>query len=599
LPEFNNPQQEPGMERRLLLVFALTFLVIILFQPLLKKYLPQAAVPSSEVPVATQPSAQPAASPVQSSSVPATGASKQAEVEAETVVENDLYRVTFTNRGGLVKSWVLKTYFDEHGKPLELVSNAAPTYGYPMSLWTYDEAQRNKLNSALYVPSFTQYVGLGEERAKITTASSKAELAQQTLKAPTEIAFEYSDADVSVRKTFSFDHTYVVHLETSVVSKGSQISALPMWPAGFGDQSSLSSYAASRIEHQYNDKTERLDIKKISGGATFPGPFNWAGVVDQYFAAVFLPDDMQNAAMVTLRHQIDVPKDPRNPKPGETIKADVLGVGVGNLHGPSVERLYVGPKSLGVLESVSVPTLTGAPPDLRGLINFGFFGVIARPLFLWLKWTYGWIHNWGWAIAIQTLIINLALLPLRISSMKSALKMQKVAPQIKAIQEKYKKYSMRDPRKQEMNQEVSALYKAEGVNPVGGCLPMVIQMPFLFAYYSMLGAALDLRQAPWLWIRDLSSPDPWHLLPIGIIITMLLTQRMTPQPGMDPSQQKMMTLMMPLMLGVISWNLAAGLCLYWSEGNLIALAQQSVMNRTSLGREMREIALKRARKKEK
>ena len=143
--------------------------------------------------------------------------------------------------------------------------------------------------------------------------------------------------------------------------------------------------------------------------------------------------------------------------------------------------------------------------------------------------------------------------------MKSALKMQKVAPQIKAIQEKYKKYSMRDPRKQEMNQEVSALYKAEGVNPVGGCLPMVIQMPFLFAYYSMLGAALDLRQAHWLWIHDLSSPDPWHLLPIGIIITMLLTQRMTPQPGMDPSQQKMMTFMMPLMLGVISWNLAAGL----------------------------------------
>jgi YidC/Oxa1 family membrane protein insertase len=576
LPEFNNPQQEPGMERRLLLVFALTFLVIILFQPLLKKYLPQSTAPAPEAPAAAQPSAQTAAATTPPVSAPATGASKQASAEAETVLENDLYRVTFTNRGGLVKSWVLKTYFDEHGKPLELVSNAAQSYGYPMSLWTYDESQRNKINSALYVSSDSG-----------------------SLKAPAQLTFEYADADVSVRKTFSFDHTYLVHLETSVVSKGSQVTALPMWPAGFGDQSSPSSYAASRIEHQYNDKTERLDIKKISGGATLLGPFNWAGVVDQYFAAVFLPDDIQSAAMVTLRHQVDVPRDARNPKPGETIKADILGVGVGNLRGPSVERLYVGPKSLGVLESVSVPTLTGAPPDLRGLINFGFFGVIARPLFLWLKWTYGWIHNWGWAIAIQTLIINLALLPLRISSMKSALKMQKVAPQIKAIQEKYKKYSMRDPRKQEMNQEVSALYKAEGVNPVGGCLPMIIQMPFLFAYYSMLGAALDLRQAPWLWIRDLSSPDPWHLLPIGIIITMLLTQRMTPQPGMDPSQQKMMTFMMPLMLGVISWNLAAGLCLYWSEGNLIALAQQSVMNRTSLGREMREIALKRARKKEK
>jgi YidC/Oxa1 family membrane protein insertase len=576
LPEYNNPQQEPGMERRLLLVFALTFLVIILFQPLMKKYLPQSTAPAPEAPAAAQPSTQAATSLAPQVSVPATGASKQASAEAETVVENDLCRVTFTNRGGLVKSWILKTYFDEHGNPLELVSKAAENYGYPMSLWTYDEAQRNKINSALYVAS----------------DSGK-------LNAPALVTFEYSDADVSVRKTLSFDHTYLVHLETSVVSKGSQITAFPMWPAGFGDQSSPSSYAASRIEHQYNDKTERLDIKKISGGATLPGPFNWAGVVDQYFAAVFLPDDIQNAAMVTLRHQVDVPRDARNPKPGETTKADVLGVGVGNLRGASVERLYVGPKSLGVLESVPVPTLARAPPDLRGLINFGFFGVIARPLFLWLKWTYGWIHNWGWAIVIQTLVINLALLPLRISSMKSALKMQKVAPQIKAIQEKYKKYSMRDPRKQEMNQEVSALYKAEGVNPVGGCLPMVIQMPFLFAYYSMLGAALDLRQAPWLWIRDLSSPDPWHLLPIGIIITMLLTQRMTPQPGMDPSQQKMMTLMMPLMLGVISWNLAAGLCLYWSEGNLIALAQQSVMNRTSLGREMREIALKRARKKEK
>jgi YidC/Oxa1 family membrane protein insertase len=564
------------MERRLLLVFALTFLVIILFQPLLKKYLPQTAAPAPETPTAVQPSSPATASAAPQVPVPAAGASTQAAAEAETVVENDLYRVTFTNRGGLVKSWILKSYFDEHGKPLELVSSAAEKYGTPMSLWTYDEGQRNKLNSALYVASDSG-----------------------TLNAPAHLTFEYADQDVSVRKSFSFDHTYLLHIETSVISKGSQVSAFPMWPAGFGDQLSLPSYAASRIEHQYNDKTERLDIKKISGGATLVGPFNWAGVVDQYFAAVFLPDDVQDVAMVTLRHQVDVPKDPRNPKPGETIKADVLGVGVGNLRGPSVQRMYVGPKSLGVLESVPVPTVAGAPQDLRALINFGFFGVIARPLFLWLKWTYGWVHNWGWAIVIQTLIINLALLPLRVSSMKSALKMQKVAPQIKAIQEKYKKYSMRDPRKQEMNQEVSALYKAEGVNPVGGCLPMVIQMPFLFAYYSMLGAALDLRQAPWLWIRDLSSPDPWHLLPIGIIITMLLTQRMTPQPGMDPSQQKMMTFMMPVMLGVISWSLAAGLCLYWSEGNLIAIVQQAVMNRTSLGREMREIALKRARKKEK
>jgi len=568
------------MERRLLLVFALTFLVIILFQPLLKKYLPQSAAPPapSQTPAqSSTPSARPAAAIGSEVPGPAVGGGKQAASEAETVVENDLYRITFTNRGAQVKSWILKKYDDEHGKPLELVSNAAEKYGYPLSLWTYDETQRNKLNSALYVAS-----GSGN------------------LSAPAQVTFDYADQDLAVRKTFSFDHTYLVHVETSVLQKGSRVATFLLWPAGFGDQQSPASYAASRIEHQYNDKTERLDIKKVSGGATVLGPFNWVGVVDQYFAAVFLLDDPQSAAAVTLRNAIDVPKDWRNPKPQETVKAEVLGVGVGNLSGPVAERLYVGPKSLGVLESVPVPTVVGAPQDLRALVNFGFFGVIARPLFLWLKWTFEKVvHNWGWAIAIQTLIINLALLPLRIASMKSALKMQKVAPQIKAIQEKYKKYSMRDPRKQEMNQEVSALYKTEGVNPVGGCLPMIIQMPFLFAYYSMLGAALDLRHAPWLWIRDLSSPDPWHLLPIGIIITMLLTQRMTPQPGMDPAQQKMMTFMMPLMLGVISWSLAAGLCLYWSEGNLIAIAQQAIMNRTSLGREMREIALKRARKKEK
>jgi YidC/Oxa1 family membrane protein insertase len=566
------------MERRLLLVFALTFLVIILFQPLLKKYLPQPASTPAQTPA--QPSAQPAAqSTTQPPAVamPASGASKQAVAEAETVIENDLYRITFTNRGAQVKSWILKKYLDDHGKPLELVSGAAEKFGYPLSLWTYDEALRNKINSALYVAS-----GSGN------------------LTVPAQVSFEYADQDLTIRKSFSFDQTYLVHVETSVLQKGVVLAAFPAWPVGFGDQQSPASYAASRIEHQFNDKTERLEIKKISGGATLPGPFDWAGVVDQYFAAVFVPDDPQNSAAVTLRNAIDVPKDWRNPKAQETIKTDVLGVGVANLRGPSAQRLYVGPKSLSVLESVAVPTVNGAPQDLRALVNFGFFQVLARPLFLWLKWTYEKvIHNWGWAIALQTLIINLALLPLRISSMKSALKMQKVAPQIKAIQEKYKKYSMRDPRKQDMNQEVSALYKAEGVNPVGGCLPMLIQMPFLFAYYSMLGAAIELRQASWLWIPDLSSRDPYFVLPIALVVSMIVTQKMMPQPGMDPAQQKMMSLMMPLMMGFLFYNLAAGLTLYYSLGNLIAIAQQAVMNRTSLGREMREIALKRARKKDK
>jgi YidC/Oxa1 family membrane protein insertase len=567
------------MERRLLLVFALTFLVIIASQPLLKKYLPQPppAPKQQQQPPQTSTPAPEAALVAPPSSAP-TESSKQATAESETVFENDVYKITFTNRGAQVKSWILKKYDnDAQNGPLDLVHDAAASkYGYPLSLWMYDEGQRNKINSALFVPSVT-----GNQEA------------------PGELTFEYAGDDFIVRKSFRFDSTYVITVETSATFKGSPVTALPMWPSGFGDENTAAAYAASHTEYQFNGNVERIAAKKVSGGATIPGPFNWAGVTDQYFGAVFLPERPQGSVLVTLRNSIDVPKDPQHPNPQDTIKEDVLGVAVGDPKGVTITRLYVGPKALAELEKIPVAGAVDTEPDLRHLVDFGWLGVIARPLFLWLRWTYGFVHNWGWAIVVQTLIINLALMPLRISQMKSALKMQKIAPQIKSIQEKYKKYSIRDPRKQEMNQEVSALYKQEGVNPIGGCLPLVIQMPFLFAYYRMLGVALDLRHAHWLWIKDLSSADPYHILPIAIIITMLFTQRMTPQAGMDPSQQKMMNLIMPVMLGVISWNLAAGLCLYWSEGNLIAMVQQTVMNKTALGREMREMMEKRARKKDK
>ena len=568
-----------------MIVFALTFLVIMLFQPLLKKYGPQPAPAKTETsqslpnqtPASTQPPAPP---PTQVSSATsakaATSAPLQAGSESETTIENDVYRIVFTNRGGRVKSWVLKKYTDDKGGPLELVNTAAAkTYGYPLTLWSYDDTLRGKLNSALYV----------------ATSSGAT--------APAEIKFVYADGDLSVNKTYKFDsNTYVVEVQTAVEVKGVPVTAFPMWPAGFGADMTGAQYALGQIVYQYDDKVERLAIKKISGGGTLQGPFNWAGVSDQYFAAAFMPQDPRDVAMVTLRNQVEIPHGGSDTK--QMDKIDVLGAAVGTLGGPSNVRLYVGPKALADLQAVSVPGITGAEPDLRAVIDFGWLGIIARPLFLWLKWMHTHIvPNWGWAILLQTLIINLALLPLRLSQMKSMLKMQRVAPQIKSIQEKYKKYSLRDPKKAEMNEEISALYKKEGVNPAGGCLPLVIQMPFLFAYYRMLNVAMDLRHAPWLWIHDLSAPDPLHILPIAIVVTMFAMQRMTPQAGMDPAQQKMMNIMMPGMLGLMSWNLPAGLGLYWSAGQLIGIVQQSVMNRTSLGREMREMMEKRARKKEK
>jgi len=584
LPDIQNPQHEPGSEKRLMLVFLLTFIVMLAFQPLLKKYFPQQATPQPQSQVQQPQSASVAAPTTAGSSVAmaapsAKGVTKQATSETETVIENDLYRITFSNRGAQVKSWILKKFDNEaQNGPLDLVNAAATAqYGYPLSLWTYDEQLRGKLSSVLYVPS---------HEGKQTP--------------PTTITFEYADQDLAVRKTFSFDNSYIVNVESSVTYKGSVVGALPAWPSGFGDQVSPAFWAAGAIDYQFNKNIERIPVKKISSGATVPGPFHWAGPTDQYFAAVFVPDDPANAAMVTLHNSLSVSRDPQKADSKEVMTVDVVGAAVGNLHAPTSERIFVGPKELEVLQKVPVPGVAGADNDLSGLVDFGFFGIIAKPLFLWLKWTYHHVvANWGWAIVLQTLIISVALLPLRITQMKSMLKMQRVAPQIKAIQEKYKKYSLRDPRKAPMNEEISALYKKEGVNPAGGCLPMLIQIPFLWAYYKMLAVALDLRHAHWLWIHDLSAADPIFLLPIFMVVSMLVTQKMTPQPGMDPAQQKMMTVMMPLMMGFIFFRLPAGLNLYYAESNLISIVQQWLMNRTSLGREMREMMAKRARKKEK
>ncbi len=571
------------MDKRLLMVFALSFLVLLLVQAWVAKNYKKPAEsqkPAAQTAQTTQSPTEPATSENQAQPPVPTGVTKQGKAEETTVIENDLYRITFTNRGAQVKSWILKKYKDDRGNPLELVNTlAAEKYGYPLSLYTYDEPLRNKLNSVLYAPSETG-----------------------SIKPPGEVTFEYADGDVSVRKSFRFDNNYEVHVEAIVTNKGSEVTAFTVWPAGFGDQTVPASYAASRIDWQYQDKIERVAIKKVSNGNTVQGPFEWAGVVDQYFAAVFLPEHPDTAAMVTLHNSIEIPKNLDKPDPKDTTKVDVLGAGVGNLKGPTSQMLFVGPKDVDVLQAVRLPGVQGGNADLSKLVDFGhYLGWIAKPLFIWLKWTYNhlWPQNWGWAIIWQTIIINVALLPLRISSMKSSLKMQKVAPQMKSIQDKYKKYGMRDPRRAQMQQEIGELYKREGVNPVGGCLPLVVQMPFLIAYYSMLGVAIELRQASWGWLHDLSSADPYHILPIGIILSTLLVQKMTPQAGVDPTQQKMMTLMMPLMLGFISWNLAAGLCLYWVVGNLIAILIQMVMNRTSLGQEMRAELEKRARKKAK
>ena len=585
MPEYKSPQSEPGHEQRFVLVFLLMAAVIFGAQLYMKKYAPAPSTaqpkqatqsaPPSQPPPPDQAAAAPAPSRKNSrASATPPVSTQQAQSESETVVENDLYRITFTNRGAQAKSWILKKYSDDQGRPLDIVNQpAAAKYGYPLSLWTYDESLRNQLNSGLYIAS---------EKGTVT--------------APTKLVFDYSANGFTVRKELEFNDSYVVHVHTTVLQNGSPLYAFPAWPGGFGDQTTPYAYGQGQFEYQQNSNTEHLTAKKISSGNTLHGSYDWVGTSSAFFGAVFIPDNPDNLDVVTLHNAIDIVTDPS--KPNETKPVDVLGVAAGR-PGESNERLFVGPKSLQVLDAVSIPTISGADKDLRNMLNFGWWGAIARPLFEWrfigLRWFHQYTNNWGWAIVLQTFIITLALLPLRIYQMKSALKMQKLQPQMKSIQEKYKKYSMRDPRKQDMQKEIAELYKREKVNPVSGCLPLLVQMPFLIAYYKMLGNAIDLRQAHWLWIHDLSASD-W-ILPLIMAGSMFLMQRMTPQPGMDPAQQRMMNFLMPVMMGVFFFKLPAGLNLYYAESNLIMIGQQAIMNRTGLGKEMREIAAKRARKK--
>jgi YidC/Oxa1 family membrane protein insertase len=560
-------------------VFVLIFLGVQYYFGKNKTQPPATAKVASSV--APQPAAASSTSPAPASpgtTTTATASTSPAVVaasESTTVVENELYRITFSNRGGQATSWVLKKYKNDRGNaPQDLVNTkAAAKVGYPLSLWTYDANQRTQLAQALYVPSATGAINT-----------------------PGSLTYTYANNGLEVKKVFTFDSTYVVHIEVSITDHGNPVTALVAWPGGIGDQETLPDYAQSQFDTMQNGKDDREAAKKISGGGTIPGPFEWAGISDLSFAAIFLPDQPQQTLLVGLHETLDIP---RHGKPDQTDPASILGAAMGSTSGQTSLRLFAGPKVLDVLASVrSTVNGTQTGPNLEAVVNYGYAGIIAKPLFLALRWVHEHlVSNWGWAILVLTLVINLAMLPTRIQMMKSALKMQRIQPEMNAIKEKYKKYKATDPRRADMNKEMFDLQKREGVNMFGGCLPMLVQWPLLFAFYRMLLNTIELRQAPWLWLHNLAAPDPLHILPVFFIVTMFLVQYLTPSPGMDPAQQKMMAFTMPVFFGFMTWNLSSGLALYWAFGNVINVIQQAVMNRTGIGKQMREVAAKRAAKR--
>lgn len=577
MAEIKNPNQQGGQDSKTILAFTAIFLVMFLGIQFLK---PKAPAPQKQQQAATaatsssQTASAAGSSAAVTSTVPSDAGvgSTQAASESFTTVENELYRITFSNRGAQVTSWVLKKYKDDDGKPLDLVNReAAAKFGYPLSLYTYDEGLRGRLQQAMFVPSATGSIAV-----------------------PGTLSFDYAAGGLTVHKTFKFDSSYVVHAEVSATQNGAPMAALLAWPAGFGDQETLPHYASANLDTAQGGKADQIAAKKVVGGETLHGPFDWAGISDLYFAAIFLPDNTQNAVeLVSLHNSIPIPQNRKKPDPAHVDQASVLGAAMGSAQPYSV-RVFVGPKELDVLGSV--PTNGGA--SLEKAVSFGLWSVISKPLFLLLRFLYTHvIGNWGWAILILTLILNVAMLPTRFQMMKSSLKMQRIQPQMDAIKAKYAKYKTTDPRRQEMNKEIFDLQKQEGVNMFGGCLPMLIQWPLLFGFYRMLSNVIELRQAHWLWLPDLSSPDPLHILPVFFIVSMFLVQWLTPSPGVDPAQQRMMAFTMPAVFGFMTWNIGSGLALYWAGSNILGIVQQVLMNRTKMGLEVRAIAAKRAAKR--
>jgi YidC/Oxa1 family membrane protein insertase len=335
---------------------------------------------------------------------------------------------------------------------------------------------------------------------------------------------------------------------------------------------------------RYDEAADKLQDETVKaakeGPASVTGMLSFAGLTDTFFAAVLLPETAGAVEQVTFS---DLAPTPLDKTPVAMIGSGV-GTGVSNRF-----TMFVGPKDLQILRAVN--------PKLDQVVDFGLMKVLAKPLFQLvnlLNSTY--VHNFGWSIVLITVAINLALFPLRVSSMKSMRRMQALQPQINAINDKYKGIGFNDPKKADQNQEVMDLYKKHGVNPLGGCMPMLLQLPFFFAFYKVFTVSVEMRGATWLWVTDLSQPEHMviRILPLVMIVSQFFMQQMTPQPaGGDPTQQKLMKFM-PLIFGYMFWYFPSGLVLYYLTSNLVGILLQWFFNHTAAAEEaVRSVQVKK------
>jgi YidC/Oxa1 family membrane protein insertase len=571
-------RKEMSMELRALLATVLCLVVLGGWE-----YFFKPAQPPVPNPATTQTAAVPSTSPAQGPGAPAASAPNAAKpatsavpitlraatAETSIVIESELYHVEISNRGGVVRSWQLKKFTDDHKPPrtLDLVhAEAAQASGdWPFAVALDDPQQEAATDAALFE----------------ITVNGKVPQAGSVLQAPVEINLAWSDGHLEVTKQLKFDESYIVEAKTSAKLDGMPLRSSLIWSGGFGDITAYRAAAQTQVFTSAGGKLNTLAAKNLGKPgqntmrAPVAGTYDFAGIEDLYFAATFMPPftargDLAEVPFTvtgwTYQHQAMVD--------GKSETEIVPQMAAGSASpGPLDVRVYVGPKSIDGLKAVR--------PPLNSIVQFGWWTFIAEPLFYSLMWLHHYISNYGWAIVAITIAINMVMFPLKVKSMRAMQKMQKVAPEVKAIQDRYKKYSMRDPRKAEMNKEVMAVYSREGINPLGSCWPTVIQMPIWFGLYRMLANTIELRHAPWVgWIHDLSARDPYFIIPVVMAVSMYFMQKMTPTPGMDPSQARMMALT-PLIFGGMFALYPSGLSLYILTSNIVGIGQQWYLYRTA------------------
>ncbi|WP_028583394.1 membrane protein insertase YidC [Desulfogranum mediterraneum] len=541
---------------RAFLAIVLSFLILVGYQYFfMKPAAEQPAAPSTvQAPVT---SAEQGPLPqVQAAPPAALVPSVAVDPEARQItIETPLYTAVINEQGGGFKSFVLKKYrqdLDEASGPMELV--------------------RSQQASSLPV-LFSLDNGATQTLPLFKASRERLSLAQGEQQAQLEMEAALADGTVIVRTLTFHADTYLIDDSYQVRNSGTipvQISpALTLVNEPFSHASATSRFLFSGPAAYLNQELVETKPKKLSDGPiVLQGQVSWTGFVDNYFMTAVIPRSDQ-ATLVTLQG-------------GEERVRSVLSAGITSL-APQAEKsyayaLYFGPKKLKILQA------TGNALDKA--VNFGWFDVLAKPMLWLLNFFYDFTKNYGIAIILVTVLIKAVFWPITQRGMKSMKNMQKLQPKVAKLREKFKD----DPAK--MNQEMMAMYKTYKVNPLGGCLPMVIQIPFFFALYRVLMAAIELRHAPFmLWINDLSAPDrlwlgfdiPYlHGLPVLTLFmgaSMYLQQKMTPTTA-DPTQARIMQFL-PIVFTFMFINFASGLVLYWFVNNLLSILQQQLINRQS------------------